>query len=199
MVIPAEDEFAFTLIVLQLYSVQNPSAFLLLDGWTSAALTKLERSRPKASSWRVSLGSSMYSTFLLCSPHVIDDLMFSPANPLSMKDVRSVPPHTTHVLSTAHALVKLDEDISTAAELSGNKAAKSGDALIVGDPMEKATLEALGWHLKTSDILEPAGGKGMPNVNIRRRFQFSSSLKRMSTVSTVSKGGKTMVGDPCQN
>jgi cation-transporting ATPase 13A1 len=112
-----------------------------------------------------------------------------------MKDVKSVPAHTAHVLGTAHALVKLDDDISTAAELVGNKAAKTGDATIVGDPMEKTTLEALGWHLKTSEILEPAGGKNMPNVNIRRRYQFSSSLKRMSTISTVGKGGKTMVHD----
>ena len=111
-----------------------------------------------------------------------------------MKDVKSVPAHTTHVLATAHALVKLDDNISTAAELTGNKAGKSGDATIVGDPMEKTTLEALGWHLKTSDILEPAGGKNVQSVNIRRRYQFSSSLKRMSTVSTIGKGGKTMVG-----
>jgi manganese-transporting P-type ATPase len=116
-----------------------------------------------------------------------------------MKDVKSVPAHTTHVLATAHALVKLDDNISTAAELTGNKAAKSGDATIVGDPMEKTTLEALGWHLKTSDVLEPAGGKNVPSVNIRRRYQFSSSLKRMSTISTIGKGGKTMVGSALIN
>ena len=117
-----------------------------------------------------------------------------------MISVKSVPAQTTHVLATAHALVKLDDDVANAAELAGNKA-KSGDASIVGDPMEKTTLEALGWQLKTSDIIEPApglkssDGKTLPSVNIRRRFQFSSSLKRMSTVSTAGKGGKTLVNE----
>jgi manganese-transporting P-type ATPase len=144
----------------------------------------------------VSLALSMHPDFIPYSVfprHVTDCLILSPANPLSMKDVKSVPAHTTHVLATAHALVKLDDNISTAAELTSGKAAKSGDATVVGDPMEKTTLEALGWHLKTSDILEPAGGKNVPSVNIRRRYQFSSSLKRMSTISTIGKGGRTMV------
>lgn len=115
-----------------------------------------------------------------------------------MVNVKAVPSHTTHVLATAHALVKLDEDVTNAAGLTG-KPGKTGDATIVGDPMEKTTLEALGWQLKTSDIIEPAAGlrsfdgKTLPSVNIRRRFQFSSALKRMSTVSTAGKGGKTLV------
>ena len=81
---------------------------------------------------------------------------------------------TILVLATAHALVKLDE----------------GE--IVGDPMEKATLTSLGWTLGRNDTLHgrPAtGGKGGSNggelVQIKRRFQFSSSLKRQSSVATV--------------
>lgn len=81
---------------------------------------------------------------------------------------------TTLVLATAHALVKLDE----------------GD--IVGDPMEKATLTSLGWTLGRNDTLTGRSttiGKGNTGggdiVQIKRRFQFSSSLKRQSSVATV--------------
>ncbi|PVF98731.1 putative calcium-transporting ATPase [Serendipita vermifera] len=115
----------------------------------------------------------------------------NPQNPREMIDVKSVNPQTMHVLATAHALVKLDEDIVN----SDTKAKKSGDNTIVGDPMEKTTLEALGWQLKSSDIVEPShgrtpDGKSPFNLVIRRRFQFSSALKRMSTVSSVGKAGK---------
>jgi manganese-transporting P-type ATPase len=90
--------------------------------------------------------------------------------------VKDVGPHTTLVLATAHALVKLDE----------------GE--IVGEPMEKATLASLGWELGDKDILTSktkTGVKGAgyashaDTVQIRRRFQFSSALKRQSSVATV--------------
>ena len=84
---------------------------------------------------------------------------------------------TTLVLATAHALVKLDE----------------GE--IVGDPMEKATLDALGWTLGKGDTLtskSPDPKKARLDtspasevVQIRRRFQFSSALKRQSSVANV--------------
>lgn len=83
---------------------------------------------------------------------------------------------TTLVLATAHALVRLDE----------------GD--IVGDPMEKATLISLGWKLGKNDTLTSKQtiaslGRGaasaIDTVQIKRRFQFSSALKRQSSVATV--------------
>ncbi|KAL2066314.1 hypothetical protein VTL71DRAFT_2385 [Oculimacula yallundae] len=83
---------------------------------------------------------------------------------------------TTLVLATAHALVKLDE----------------GD--IVGDPMEKATLSSLGWTLGKNDILTSkhmTAAQGAHHatasnsVQIKRRFQFSSALKRQSSVATI--------------
>jgi manganese-transporting P-type ATPase len=84
---------------------------------------------------------------------------------------------TTIVLATAHALVKLDE----------------GE--IVGDPMEKATLTSLGWTLGRNDTLtsKPQIAVKSKNtsyatsdtVQIKRRFQFSSALKRQSAVATV--------------
>ncbi|KAJ9223243.1 hypothetical protein DTO207G8_3369 [Paecilomyces variotii] len=81
--------------------------------------------------------------------------------------------YTALVLASAHALVKLDE----------------GD--IVGDPMEKATLEWLGWVLGKDDILVSKGVSAKSSsivpesVQIKRRFQFSSALKRQSTIATV--------------
>lgn len=88
---------------------------------------------------------------------------------------------TQLVLATAHALVKLDE----------------GD--IVGDPMEKATLTSLDWGLGRNDILASknkySGAQG--TVQIKRRFQFSSALKRQSSVAMVngiSRTGKKVKG-----
>lgn len=83
---------------------------------------------------------------------------------------------TTLVLATAHALVKLDE----------------GD--VVGDPMEKATLTSLGWTLGKNDTLTSkymskvkgaSYGSAQNSVQIKRRFQFSSALKRQSSVATI--------------
>lgn len=89
-----------------------------------------------------------------------------------MTPVKEVGMETTLVLATAHALVKLDE----------------GD--IVGDPMEKATLTALGWTLGKNDTLTAkpavsAAGGISGTVQIKRRFQFSSALKRQSAVATI--------------
>ncbi len=80
--------------------------------------------------------------------------------------------HTILTLATAHALVKLDE----------------GD--VVGDPMEKATLNSLGWTLGRNDTLTSkpmakGGSMGQDVVQIKRRFQFSSALKRQSSIATV--------------
>lgn len=84
--------------------------------------------------------------------------------------VTDVGTETTLVLATAHALVKLDD----------------GD--IVGEPMEKATLQSLGWKLGAKDTLTAATTTAKSHaelVQIRRRFQFSSALKRQSSVATV--------------
>lgn len=76
---------------------------------------------------------------------------------------------TTLALAAAHALVLLE------------------DGTMVGDPMEKTTLSALDWKLTKGDNLSP-NGKDAPHkvqINIKRRYQFSSALKRMSTISSV--------------
>lgn len=73
---------------------------------------------------------------------------------------------TALTLATAHALVKLED----------------GD--VVGEPMEKATLQSLGWSLGKNDTLSSKTGSG-DSVQIKRRFQFSSALKRQSSVATA--------------
>ncbi|CAK7210546.1 putative cation-transporting ATPase 1 [Sporothrix curviconia] len=102
-----------------------------------------------------------------------------------MTPVSEIGLETTLVLASAHALVKLDE----------------GE--VVGDPMEKATLEALGWTLGRNDILTNkktiASATGISGtVQVKRRFQFSSALKRQSSVATVHgkdpKTGKRIQG-----
>ena len=84
--------------------------------------------------------------------------------------VTDVGTETTLVLATAHALVKLD------------------DGEVVGEPMEKATLQSLGWKLGDKDTLTAATTHAKSHaelVQIRRRFQFSSALKRQSSVAIV--------------
>lgn len=89
-----------------------------------------------------------------------------------MINVKDAPRDTILCLAAAHALVRLD------------------DGTIVGDPMEKTTLSALDWNLGKGDVLTPStSSSNKTNLTIRRRFQFSSALKRMSTVSGL-PGGK---------
>ncbi|TFK65968.1 hypothetical protein BDN72DRAFT_800527 [Pluteus cervinus] len=97
------------------------------------------------------------------------------ASPKKLVNVKDSSTDTILCLASAHALVQLD------------------DGTVVGDPMEKTTVDALGWKVK-GDVMSPADPQVQPRVQIRirRRFQFSSALKRMSTVSVLSTG-KTWV------
>ncbi|KAI0732592.1 endoplasmic reticulum Ca-transporting P-type ATPase [Fomitopsis betulina] len=98
-----------------------------------------------------------------------------PADRLKLIDVKESGTATTSALAAAHALVQLD------------------DGTIVGDPMEKTTLDALGYQLHKGDIVSQGEhSRHQGSLHIRRRFQFSSALKRMSTVSTLSNN-RTLV------
>ncbi|KAJ1798874.1 putative cation-transporting ATPase 1 [Coemansia sp. RSA 2399] len=82
-------------------------------------------------------------------------------------------------LASAHALVQLD------------------DGELVGDPMERAQLEAAGFKLVTSDIIVPSSSESESllqkaganpeklKITVSRRFPFSSALKRSGTLSNV--------------
>ncbi|KPV77055.1 uncharacterized protein RHOBADRAFT_48125 [Rhodotorula graminis WP1] len=94
--------------------------------------------------------------------------------------VTDVSLETSLTLAAAHALVLLDDGV-------------------VGDPMEKTTLDALKWKLSAGDKITPTADalhkKDNVSVTVRRRFQFSSQLKRMSTISLVHTpaGQRTLV------
>ncbi|KAF7789236.1 hypothetical protein EIP86_000177 [Pleurotus ostreatoroseus] len=91
---------------------------------------------------------------------------------MKLADVKEVSRETTLCLAAAHALVRLD------------------DGTIVGDPMEKTTLDALKWQLNKGDVVT-ASDSSAPHhttLHVRRRFQFSSALKRMSTICSLNNG-----------
>lgn len=116
------------------------------------------------------------STVLLLLRNGFSHPLFSSSEHLKLVDVKETSRETTLCLAGAHALVRLD------------------DGTVVGDPMEKATLEALEWQIGSGDGVAPASSSAPHRtiVSIRRRFQFSSALKRMSTVSTL-PGGRGLV------
>ena len=86
-------------------------------------------------------------------------------------DAQSAPMETRICLAGAHALVVLEEEG------------------VIGDPMEKNTLEAIKWAVLKGDRVSPlassvkGGGNDGGSLQIIRRFPFSSALKRMSSVS----------------
>ncbi|KAJ3378069.1 hypothetical protein HDU92_007711 [Lobulomyces angularis] len=88
---------------------------------------------------------------------------------------------TAYVLASAHSLVFLTD---------------VGDSsnTIIGDPMEKNTLESINWTLIKGDLVFPKKFEGSfkpsNNLKILRRFAFSSSLKRMSTICSVTEENK---------
>ncbi|KAI9002348.1 hypothetical protein BC832DRAFT_561305 [Gaertneriomyces semiglobifer] len=86
------------------------------------------------------------------------------------------PAEAVRVMAAAHALVMLDDGI-------------------IGDPMEKNTLESIDWTLTKGEVLHPRTEKAgaRDSIRILRRFQFSSALKRMSTVSARNENGKERI------
>lgn len=89
-----------------------------------------------------------------------------------LKDPKDIPHQSTLTLAAAHALVLLD------------------DGEVVGDPMEKNTLKSLGWDVEKNDTVHSIKTPSH-KLKILRRFQFSSALKRSSSVADVD--GKTLV------
>jgi cation-transporting ATPase 13A1 len=92
----------------------------------------------------------------------------------NLYDKNSIPKDTCRVLGAAHALALLDDGI-------------------IGDPMEKNTLEWINWTLSSSDTVSPKMKGSSDKMKIIRRFHFSSQLKRMSTVSSTGDGNKVFV------
>ncbi|KAI8803489.1 hypothetical protein BJ742DRAFT_761321 [Cladochytrium replicatum] len=91
-------------------------------------------------------------------------------NPKSVQ----LPRATIHVMVSAHALALLDEGV-------------------IGDPMEKNTVEAVDWAIvkgnglmsKKQLLAQHGRAQLKPAIKILRRYAFSSALKRMSSVSLL--------------
>jgi len=87
--------------------------------------------------------------------------------------VAEAPKESVQVLATCHSLAMVDDGM-------------------IGDPLEKATLNALGWNLTKSDAVVPKKG-GFTALKILTRHHFSSSLKRMSVVAGYTNQGTSDV------
>lgn len=76
--------------------------------------------------------------------------------------VADAPEATIQVLASCHSLAQLDDGL-------------------VGDPLEKATLNAIDWTLTKQESIIPKKAK-FKAMKIYQRFYFSSALKRMSVL-----------------
>lgn len=96
-----------------------------------------------------------------------DDLMVEGVTGLNDSDdivaITDLPETTVQVLATCHSLAQLDDGL-------------------VGDPLEKATLNAIEWNLTKQDGIIPKKSK-FKSMKIYQRYHFSSALKRMSVLS----------------
>lgn len=95
-------------------------------------------------------------------------------NKLEITPIQNIPQDTLYSIATCHTLINLDEEI-------------------IGDPLEKVTLNAIGWTVTKSDVVvakkskvSPSGEKNSSvGWKIYQRFHFSSALKRMSVVAGI--------------
>lgn len=80
----------------------------------------------------------------------------------TLVSLEKAPKESIQVLATCHSLVMMEDGM-------------------IGDPLEKTTLTALGWNLTKGDAVIPQKGSH-PAIKIFNRHHFSSALKRMSVV-----------------
>ena len=99
---------------------------------------------------------------------------------MEITPINELPLETLHTMATCQTLVNLDEEI-------------------IGDPLEKATLQAIDWTLTKNDVViakkpkstSTSTGASRSSIGwkIYQRFHFSSALKRMSVIAGHSKPG----------
>ena len=72
-------------------------------------------------------------------------------------------------MATCHTLINLDDEI-------------------IGDPLEKVTLQTIDWTVtKNESVVPKKNNKNLNGWKIYQRFHFSSALKRMSVVAGHTK------------
>jgi manganese-transporting P-type ATPase len=108
-------------------------------------------------------------------------------------------PADHNVLTPSTRLCERDRGLDIACVLAGCHGLANVNKRIVGDSMEKAILEWVGWELRENgDIVPPANQRawGAENkesiikIRILRRLNFSSKLKRMCCVIAVDRPGE---------
>jgi cation-transporting ATPase 13A1 len=95
--------------------------------------------------------------------------------------IQDLPPETLYTLATCHTLINLDEEL-------------------IGDPLEKVTLQAIEWTITKGDVVIAKKPKvtsvarsSTVGWKIYHRFHFSSTLKRMSVIAGHTKPGSTEI------
>ncbi|KAL5483774.1 hypothetical protein EMCRGX_G020188 [Ephydatia muelleri] len=88
-------------------------------------------------------------------------------NVIGLVAVKDAPFETQSVLASCNALAILDGEL-------------------VGDPLEKAALHAISWTVGKGDTVTSQKGRRC-TLKVLQRFHFSSALKRMSTVCSMSQ------------
>lgn len=68
---------------------------------------------------------------------------------------------------------------------------------MIGDPLEKSAFEAINWEIDTGSNSYQAQG-GRVRITTQRKFLFDSTLKRMTTISTVKEGKKARMKILCK-
>lgn len=91
-----------------------------------------------------------------------------------LTDSKKFPDIVTRVLACCQSLIQVDGSV-------------------VGDPVERAALDATQW-ITRGNVVSGTSSSGKENITILHRFYFSSSLKRMSVV--VKLEGPSVAGSP---
>ncbi len=103
---------------------------------------------------------------------------------IEITQIGNLPAETLYTLATCHTLMNLDEEL-------------------IGDPLEKVTLQAIDWTLTKGDVVIAKKAKNLTSATtlnskpaaigwkIYQRFYFSSALKRMSVIAGHTKPGAT--------
>ncbi|CEF67827.1 Cation-transporting P-type ATPase family and Cation-transporting P-type ATPase, subfamily V and P-type ATPase, A domain and HAD-like domain and P-type ATPase, cytoplasmic domain N-containing protein [Strongyloides ratti] len=105
---------------------------------------------------------------------VVDGIgMINEDKSVSLKTKDDLDDITLRVLASCHSLVMFNKEL-------------------VGDPLEKATLNWIKWDIVKNDLVSPSNGKTSA-IKIFQRYHFSSQLKRMTVISGYTPQGSEPV------